>query len=62
MGSPPADFGHLAELTQLRVRDEAVREPLALARRVEDAAAAFLAVARDLDGSEAREWPGQVGP
>ncbi|CAA9271247.1 MAG: hypothetical protein AVDCRST_MAG10-3305 [uncultured Acidimicrobiales bacterium] len=58
--SPLADLADLAELTQVRVRDEAVRDPQALARRVEDAAAAFLAVARELDGSEPREWLGQV--
>ena len=60
VASPLADLDDLAELTQVRVRDEAVREPQALARRVEDAAAAFLSVARDLDGSESREWLGQV--
>ena len=60
MASPLADVDDLAELTQLRVRDDAVRDPQALARRVEDAAAAFLAVARHLDGSESREWLGQV--
>ncbi|HEV2760514.1 MAG TPA: hypothetical protein VGV86_13195, partial [Acidimicrobiales bacterium] len=46
VASPLADLADLAELTEVRVRDEAVRDPVALARRVEDAAEAFLAVAR----------------
>ena len=60
VASPLADLDDLAELTQTRVRDEAVHDPPALARRVEDAAAAILAVAHGMDGTEPREWLGGV--
>jgi uncharacterized protein (TIGR03083 family) len=58
--SPLADLDDLSELTQTRVRDEAVHDPAALADRVEVAAAAFLDVAHGLDGSEPRMWLGAV--
>ncbi len=56
--SPLADLDDLAEMTRVRVRDDAARDPLALARRVDEAAAAFLAVAEGLDGTESRLWLG----
>jgi len=58
--SPLADLDDLSELTTTRVRDEAVRDLPALARRVEAAASGFLAVARGLDGTEPRFWVGGV--
>jgi hypothetical protein len=58
--SPLADLDCLAELTQTRVREEPVHDASALARRVEEAAAAFVAVGRSLDGTEPRLWLGGV--
>jgi hypothetical protein len=58
--SPLADLGELSELTQSKVRDEDVRDPAALADRVEAAAAAFLLTAAALDGAEPRMWVGGV--
>jgi hypothetical protein len=58
--SPLEDLADLAELTQSKVRDEAVRDPAALADRIEAAAAEFLAVAAGLSGSEPRMWVGGV--
>jgi hypothetical protein len=58
--SPLADLDDLSELTQTRVRDEAVHDPDALARRVDVAAGAFLSVAQGLDGNESRLWLGGV--
>jgi len=58
--SPLADLDDLSELTQTRVRDEAVHDPAALAERVEAAAGAFLSTARRLDGHEPRMWLGGV--
>jgi hypothetical protein len=57
---PLDDLADLAELTQSRVRDEAVCDPPALATRVERAAADFLAVAAGMDGGEPRVWMGGV--
>lgn len=56
--SPLADLDDLGELTQSRVRDEAVYDREALAARVEAAAAGFLAAAAPLDGTEPRFWLG----
>ena len=57
---PPDDLAELGELTQAKVRDESVRDPLALAGRVDAAAAGFLAVARTMHGAEPRLWVGAV--
>jgi hypothetical protein len=57
---PLDDLADLAELTQSRVRDEAVCDPPALADRVEVAAAEFLSIASALDGTEPRVWMGGV--
>ena len=56
--SPLAHLDDLAEMTQLRVREEAPYDREALAARVEAGAAGFLAAARGLDGSEPRLWLG----
>ena len=58
--SPLADLADLGELTQQRVRDEAVYDPPALADRVDAAAAEFVGVAAGLDGTEPRMWVGGV--
>jgi hypothetical protein len=58
--SPLDDLADLGEMTQAKVRDEAVCDPPALADRVERAAAAFLSVARGMDGAEPRLWIGGV--
>ena len=57
---PLDDLADLGELTQAKVRDEAVCDPPALADRVERAAAGFLAVARTMTGAEPRLWVGGV--
>jgi hypothetical protein len=57
---PLDDLADLGELTQQKVRDEAVCDPPALADRVERAAAGFLAVARGMNGAEPRLWVGGV--
>ena len=57
---PLGDLADLAEHTQVRVRDEAVCDPTALAERVEAAAAEFLSAGTPLDGSEPRVWMGGV--
>ena len=57
---PLDDLADLGELTQAKVRDEAVCDPPALAERVERAAAGFLAVARTMSGAEPRLWVGGV--
>jgi hypothetical protein len=57
---PLDDLADLAELTQAKVRDEAVCDQPALAARVERAAAAFLSVARGMSGAEPRMWVGGV--
>ncbi len=54
--TPLDDLCDLAELTQAKVRDEAVCEPLALADRLERAAAEFLRIARGMRGTEPRLW------
>jgi hypothetical protein len=59
----PSPLEHLADLwqlTQAKVRDEAVCDPAALADRLESAAAAFLSVASGLNGTEPRMWVGGV--
>lgn len=53
---PLDDLADLGELTQAKVRDEAVCDPRALADRVEAAAAEFLAVAGRMHGAEPRLW------
>ncbi|MDQ4089410.1 MAG: SCP2 sterol-binding domain-containing protein [Actinomycetota bacterium] len=58
---PLDDLADLGELTQSKVRDEAVCDPAALADRVDRAAAAFLSVARGMTGTEPRMWVGGVG-
>jgi hypothetical protein len=58
--SPLADLADLGQLTQQKVRDEAVCDPSALADRIDAAAADFLALAGGLDGDEARMWVGGV--
>lgn len=58
--SPVDDLADLGEMTQAKVRDEAVYDPPALADRVERAAAAFLSVARRMTGAEPRLWIGGV--
>ena len=57
---PLDDLADLGELTQAKVRDEAVHDPVALAVRVERAAAGFLGVARTMTGAEPRLWVGGV--
>ena len=57
---PLDDLADLSELTQSKVRDEAVCDPVALADRVDRAAASFLAVAREMHGAEPRLWVGGV--
>jgi hypothetical protein len=57
---PLDDLADLGELTQAKVRDEAVCDPVALADRVERAAAAFLAIAGHMTGAEPRLWVGGV--
>ncbi|HJV08897.1 MAG TPA: maleylpyruvate isomerase N-terminal domain-containing protein [Acidimicrobiales bacterium] len=57
---PLDDLADLGELTQAKVRDEAVHDPPALADRVERAAAEFLRVARGMTGAEPRLWVGGV--
>jgi hypothetical protein len=57
---PLDDLADLGELTQQKVRDEAVSDPPALADRVERAAAAFLSVARGVTGTEPRLWVGGI--
>ena len=57
---PPDDLADLGELTQQKVRDEAVSDPAALADRVERAAASFLSVAQGMTGNEPRVWVGGV--
>ena len=57
---PLDDLADLGELTQSKVRDEAVCDPPVLADRVDRAAAAFLAVARGMHGAEPRLWVGGV--
>ena len=57
---PLDDLADLGELTQAKVRDEAVHDPPALADRVERAAAGFLDVARTMSGAEPRLWVGRV--
>ena len=57
---PLDDLADLSELTQAKVRDEAVCHPAALAGRLEAAAAEFLRVARGMRGSEPRLWVGGV--
>ena len=54
--TPLDDLGDLAELTQAKVRDEAVCEPLALADRLERAAGEFLRIAQGMRGTEPRLW------
>ena len=56
--SPLADLAELAHFTGARVGDESVCDLAALATRVEAAAAAFLARAAGMDGSEPRMWLG----
>jgi len=58
--SPLADLADLGELTQQKVRDEEVGDPLVLADRVDAAAAEFLAAAAGLDGTVPRMWVGGV--
>jgi hypothetical protein len=53
---PLDDLADLGELTQAKVRDEAVCDPAALAARVDAAAAEFLAVAQRMHGAEPRLW------
>src|SRR5688500_7697268 len=57
---PLDDLADLAELTQSKVRDEAVCDPPALADRVDRASDACLAVARGMTGAEPRLWVGGV--
>lgn len=57
---PLDDLADLGELTQAKVRDEAVCDPPALADRIERAAAGFLAMARTMTGAEPRLWVGGV--
>jgi hypothetical protein len=57
---PLDDLADLSELTQAKVRDEAVCDPPALADRIERAAAGFLGVARGMTGAEPRLWVGGV--
>ena len=57
---PLDDLADLGELTQQKVRDEAVSDPAALADRVERAAAAFRAGAQGMTGNEPRLWVGGV--
>jgi hypothetical protein len=58
---PLDDLCDLAELTQQKVRDEAVCDPPALADRIERAAAGFLSVAGGgMTGAEPRLWVGGV--
>lgn len=57
---PLDDLADLGELTQAKVRDEAVRDPAALADRVERAAGEFLRIARGMRGTEPRLWVGGV--
>jgi uncharacterized protein (TIGR03083 family) len=57
---PLDDLADLGELTQSRVRDEAVRDAPALATRVERAAGDFLSVAAAMDGNEPRVWMGGI--
>lgn len=57
---PLDDLADLGELTQAKVRDEAVCDPPALADRLERAAAGFLGVARTMTGAEPRLWVGGV--
>jgi uncharacterized protein (TIGR03083 family) len=56
--SPLADLDDLAELTGSKVQDEGVYDLASLAARIEAGAAAFLAVAAGLDGTEPRHWLG----
>ncbi|HEX3621207.1 MAG TPA: SCP2 sterol-binding domain-containing protein [Acidimicrobiales bacterium] len=56
--SPLADLDDLGELTQSKVRDEAVHDLGALAARIESAAETFLAVAAKVDGHAPRDWLG----
>ena len=54
--SPLDDLADLGELTQARVRDEAVRDLPALADRIERAAAEFLRIGGAMTGAEPRLW------
>jgi hypothetical protein len=54
------DLSDLGELTQAKVRDEAVCDPPALADRIERAAAEFLRIGRAMSGAEPRLWFGGV--
>jgi hypothetical protein len=56
--SPLDRLDDLWQLTQMKVRDEGVCDPLALADRVEAGAAAFLSTASGLNGTEPRMWLG----
>jgi hypothetical protein len=63
LNEAPSPLEHIADLwqlTQAKVRDEAVCDPPALADRVESAAAAFLSAASELNGAEPRMWVGGV--
>jgi hypothetical protein len=57
---PLDDLADLREFTRSKVQDEAVCDPFALADRVDRAAAAFLAIARGMTGTEPRLWVGGV--
>ncbi len=58
--SPLDDLADLGEMTQAKVRDEAVCDPAALADRVERAAGEFLRIAQGMRGTEPRLWVGGV--
>jgi len=60
VASPLADLDDLSELVRAKVQDDDVGNPPALADRVDVAAEAFLAVARDMDGTEPRMWLGGI--
>lgn len=55
-GSLIADIGELGDVTTRSVRADAERDPLVLADRIEERAAAFLAEAETMSRAERRSW------